>query len=430
VSESDAAAQKHDPFAALREPRFVLYTLSRTFGVTAQMLVQAVMAKHVYDITGTEISLGVLGLVRFFPSLGLSLVGGAAADTYNRRFIILACQVLTITSVALVAVASFGGSVQLGMIYGLALVLGISSSFEGPARQALLPNIVKQETFQNAVSLTSTFQGLGMVIGPALGGVILAVSDYAEAYSVFVGLAAVSMLGMTLLRYEIVRATGSRVSLAAIREGVSFVRQSPVLLGAMSLDMFAVVFGGVQALLPVYSEDILHVGDLGYGILYSSLEVGAVIAYLGMLFRPPILNTGKALVYSVLLYGVFTIAFGLSRSFMLSVFLYGLIGAADGVSVVMRSTTIQLATPDALRGRVSAVAQVFIGASNQVGAMESGFVAAITSATFAVVSGGVVAIGVSTAVAWRLRELFNYRIPRGETPMAEAAIEDAPVAAS
>ena len=427
MSESDGGS-RHDPFAALREPRFVLYTLSRTFGVTAQTLVQALMAKHLYEITGTEISLGLLGLARFLPSLGLSLVGGAAADSYNRRMIILSCQLLTMVSVAFLAVASYGGWVEIGMIYGLALILGVTSSFEGPARQALLPNIVKQETFQNAVSLTSTFQGLGMVAGPLIGAAVLTLSDFGEVYTAFVCLAGVSMLGMALLRYEIVRATGSRVSLAAIREGVSFVRRSPVLLGAMSLDMFAVVFGGVQALLPVYAEDILHVGDLGYGILYSSLEVGAVIAYLGMLFRRPILNTGKTLVYSVLLYGVFTIAFGLSREFMLSVFLYGLIGAADGVSVVMRSTTIQLATPDELRGRVSAVAQVFIGASNQVGAMESGFMAALTSATFAVVSGGVVAIGVSMAVALRLRELFNYRIPRGEVPLVEAAIEDVPAA--
>jgi len=174
--------------------------------------------------------------------------------------------------------------------------------------------------------------------------------------------------------------------------------------------MCAVIFGGAQALLPVYAEDILHVGSLGYGILYASLDAGAFLMSIIIVARPPIVRAGRALICAVAVYGLFTVLFGISREFVLSVAAYGLIGAADEVSVIMRNMTIQLATPDELRGRVSAVNSVFIGASNQMGAMESGFLAALTSATTAVVFGGVVAMVVPVLVVWRMRELWDYRI--------------------
>ena len=177
----------------------------------------------------------------------------------------------------------------------------------------------------------------------------------------------------------------------------------------MSLDMFAVIFGGAKGLLPIYAKDILQVGGFGYGLLFASLEIGALIMSVILVFRPPIYRTGRALLYSVAVFGVLTIVFGLSRDIYLSIGVYMAIGAADQISVVMRNVIIQLATPDELRGRVSSVGQLFIQASNQLGAMESGFVAAVTSATFAVVSGGVMAVGVTAAIAWKMRELYEYR---------------------
>ncbi len=197
-----------------------------------------------------------------------------------------------------------------------------------------------------------------------------------------------------------------------IREGVRFVRSRPVILGCMTLDMFAVIFGGATALLPVYATEILHVGPRGYGLLSSALEVGALLTSLVLIARPPIRHAGRALLVAVGVFGIATIVFGLSRSFPLSLAAYMLVGVADQVSVVMRSTAIQLSTPDELRGRVSAVNLLFIGASNQLGAAESGFVAAATSATFAVVSGGLAALCVLAVVVWRIPELRAYRVDR------------------
>ena len=377
---------------------------------------QAVLAWQVYDISGSVLSLGILGLVRFLPALGISLLGGTAADTYNRRNIIVLAQLVPLSCSIVLAVATFGGWVQLELIFGLVVLLGLASSFEGPARAALLPAIVRPETFANAVTVGQTLQTMGMVSGPAIAGGVIAAAGVGVAYSVFSGMVVAAMVPLLIMRYKQPPRTHA-VSVGRIKEdikeGIRFVRQRPVLLGAMSLDMFAVLFGGAQALLPVYAKDILDAGPLGYGLLYSALDIGAFLTSLVLIMRPPIVRTGRTLVWVVILYGLFTVGFGLSREFIVSVVFYGLIGAADQISVVMRNTTIQLATPDELRGRVSAVSQVFIGASNQMGAMESGFVAAVTSATFAVVSGGVAAMTVAGLIGWRIKELYEYRIPRG-----------------
>jgi MFS family permease len=202
------------------------------------------------------------------------------------------------------------------------------------------------------------------------------------------------------------------VSVAAIKEGVVFVWRHQVLLGAMTLDMFAVIFGGATALLPVFAKDILGVGALGYGLLSAAIDIGALIMSIGLVFLPPIRRAGKALILSIVVFGLGTIAFGLSRSFELSLFIYMLVGAADQISVVMRSTLVQLESPDALRGRVASVNGLFIGASNQVGAAESGFLAAVTNATFAVVIGGAACLSVAGAVIAGMGKLRRYEIPR------------------
>jgi hypothetical protein len=200
------------------------------------------------------------------------------------------------------------------------------------------------------------------------------------------------------------------VSLAAIREGIAFVWKQPVILGCMSLDMFAVVFGGATALLPIYAKDILHAGPKGYGLLTSSFEIGALTMAVLLMIRRPAREAGRALLGAVCVFGAATIVFGLSRVFALSIAAYLVAGMADQISVVMRSTAIQLSTPDALRGRVSAVNMIFIGASNQLGAAESGFVASLTSPTFSVVSGGVACLLVVATLAWRLPELRRYQV--------------------
>ena len=238
---------------------------------------------------------------------------------------------------------------------------------------------------------------------------MIAEAGVGAVYAASATLVLVSLVALARLRapaQESVR----RVDWRGIREGVSFVRSHPVVLGCMTLDMLAVIFGGAAALLPIYATDILHVGARGYGVLASSLDVGAIVCSLVLTLLPPITRAGPALLASVGLYGVGTIVFGLSRSFPLSVAAYTAVGMADQVSVVLRSTTIQLTTPDELRGRVSSVNLVFIGASNQLGAAESGFVAALTSPTFSVVSGGVASLAVVAIVGFVFPELRRYRL--------------------
>jgi MFS family permease len=401
-------APKHDPLAALRQPRFILYTLSRLFSMTGQAMLQAILAWHVYDLTGSALSLGFLGLARFLPSLGMSMIGGAVADSYNRRNIIMVAQCVPLTCGVILAFGTLSGWVTAEIIYGLVLLLGLAAAFEGPARVALLPAIVRTETFANAVTVSSTLQTLGMASGPVLGTAVIAVVDVGSAYVVYSCFLVVAVITLSFLRYEQTALSRRNVSVEGIKEGVQFVWRRPVLLGAMSLDMFAVIFGGAKGLLPVYAKDILHAGAVGYGLLFASLEIGAFLMSAILVLRPPIYRTGRALVYSVALFGLLTVAFGLSRNIYLSIAIYMAIGAADQISVVMRNVIIQLATPDELRGRVSSVGQVFIGASNQLGAMESGFVAAVTNATFAVVSGGVAAVAVAAAIGWRVRALLDH----------------------
>jgi MFS family permease len=405
--------RRHDPLEALRQPPFVFYTISRVLSAVGQSLLQAVLAWQVYDLTGSALDLGLLGLARFLPALASSLIGGAVADSYDRRKVMVLAKSVPLACVALLTAATFGGWARLELIFGVAMLSGFASAFEGPARQALLPAIVRPETFENAVTVSNTLQKLGSVSGPAVAGSLIAVAGLGWAYAFYCVVIVLSILPLFLLRNVRLAAGGRSVSIAAIKEGVQFVLHRQVLLGAMSLDMFAVIFGGAQALLPVYATDVLNAGPEGYGILYSSIQVGAFAMSAVMVMRPPVKRTGQTLVYSVIAFGLLTVAFGLSRNFYLSVLLYGLIGAADQVSVVMRQTTLQMATPDELRGRVSSVHSVFTGASSQIGAIESGFVAAITSATFAVVSGGAAAVAIAIAVAAKMPQLYNYEIGRG-----------------
>jgi MFS family permease len=411
-SPDESARPRHDPLAALRQPNFLLYIVNRVLGGVGQSLLQAVMAWQVYEVSGSALNLGFLGLVRFLPALALSLVGGMVADSYNRRNIMLLSQVIPLACTVVLAVATLGDWVSISLIFAMALLMGLASSFESPARTAILPGIVRPETFANAVTVNTTLSSIGMVSGPALGGGVIGVAGIGAAYSVFCVLTIASLVPLVLIRYHQSDAERRAVSIAALKEGVQFVRRRQALLGAMTLDMFAVIFGGAQALLPIYASDILHVGALGYGVLSASTQVGALLMSVGLVVRPPIKQTGRALVYSIVLYGLATMVFGISRNYALSVAFYTLIGAADQISVVMRHTMIQLATPDDLRGRVSAVNQVFVSASGQIGAMRAGFVAAVTSATFAVVSGGLGAVLVAAFLGWKMRDLFNYRIPQ------------------
>lgn len=408
----DTGPPKHDPLAILRQRNFDLYLSSRLLSGIGSTMLQAIFLWHVHELSESALSLGLLGLMRFFPAIGLSLVGGAVADAYNRRVVILCAQTVPLTAGVLIASATLGGWVRLEMIYAVAFCVGLAQAFEGPSNTALLPSLVSRADFPHAVNVSSTARSLGAVTGPFLGGMLIGLLGIGQAYSAYVGVIAASMALMLFLRYQQQAGQKRAVSVAAIKEGINFVRSRPVILGAMTLDLFAVIFAGATALLPIYAKEILKTGALGYGLLLGSYEAGAFVMAFIMVMRPPVVKAGRTLILSVVAFGIFTMIFGFSRLLPLSIFAYFMIGATDQISVVMRNAIIQLSTPDEIRGRVSAVSSVFIQSSNQLGAVESGFLAAATSATFAVVSGGAIAVGVAGAVALRIRELLNYTIQR------------------
>ena len=425
---------RHDPFASLRQGNFQLYSAGRLCSGMAATLLSAAVFWQVYDITGSTLQLGIVGLVRFAPSFFLSLPAGAVADAMDRRRLVVAAQLLQLAAVVVLATATIAGSANLAVIYGAVFVVAAAGTFEWPARSALLPMLVTKETFGNAIVVSGTFQQLAFVTGPALGGLLIWLSGVGLAYAVLAGLVGLSIVLLLFLRPRNEEATKRAVGWDGILEGINFVRHRQVILGAMTLDMFAVIFGGATALLPIYAREILDVGSLGYGFLLGAIDGGALVMSVVLIFVRPAIRPGRVLMFAVLAFGLSTVLFGLSRSFPLSIAACALIGMSDQVSVVMRQTTIQLATPDALRGRVTSVNMLFIGASNQLGAVESGFVAALTSATFAVVSGGMGCLAVLGVVGVTMPELRRYRLGEnqesGSSGSGTSTIEEATSAAA
>jgi len=393
---------------------FLAYLASRFCSGSGMTMLQAGVAWHVFAITGSAFYLGLVGLMQFLPTPIFMLVGGALADVYDRRRIMMTAQSCTLVCALVLAVETWRGTVTLPLLYTIVVAVAVAGTFDSPSRAAFLPTLVPREILPRAVTIASTNQALAFTTGPALGGVLIAAAGIRAVYFCYALLVAGSITGLSTIRSprrEVSRGTLTvRTGLRAIRDGLAFVRQRQVVLGCMLLDMFAVIFGGAKALLPIYADQILHVGPRGYGLLSSSLEMGALVSAFVMSMSPPIRRGGPALLAAVGVYGLATIGFGASRWFPASIALYMMVGMADQVSVVMRSTIIQLATPDEIRGRVSAVNMIFIGASNQLGAAESGFLAALTSATFAVVGGGVGCLIVLAIVAATMPQLRRYRV--------------------
>jgi MFS family permease len=396
--------------AVFRVPGFRQYATSRAASSIANSMLQAVILWQVYAISSSTLSLGIVGLVGFVSTLLSSLIGGVVVDAYDRRLVLFTSQTVPgLASLAMLA-ATATDHASLELIYGVVLVTGLASSFESPARQAILPAIVPRRLYTRAMTTNSALSSVTSVSGPALGGVLIGFGGVAQAYAVHAALVALALIALVPLHVPAIKAAG-RMHISAIQEGVAFVWNRKELLGAMTLDMFAVLFGGAKALLPVYAIDVLHANAVGYGMLSASLEAGTLLMALILVIMRPPTNAGRILLLSVAAFGLATVLFGVSTSLPLSVVAYALVGMADQVSMIMRQNTIQLNTPDALRGRVSAVESVFISASNELGALESGLVATLTSAMFAVVSGGVACLIVVAIVAWRIPALRRYRTP-------------------
>jgi MFS family permease len=421
---------RHDPFAALRQRSFQLYLGSRFSTGTAQMLVQSALLWQVYDITESTWQLAATGLVQFIPSLGLSLVAGALADSVDRRKLSLVAQSVMALMVLGLCLNATTSDPRLAIIYGLILVNGTAGVFDAPARAGILPLALTKETFANGIVVSGVAQQLSFVSGPALGGLLIWLRGVELAFGVGAALLALSVVITATIRLREETLSKRAVNVQGMKEGVAYVKSRPEILGSMTLDMFAVIFGGATALLPVYARDILDVGSLGYGLLLGAIDGGALLMSLALVLIPLPKRPGKVLLFAVAGFGLATIIFGLSRSFALSLAACALIGMSDQVSVVMRQTTIQLSTPDDLRGRVTSVNMLFIGASNRLGAVESGVVASLTNATFAVVSGGVGCLVVLAVVALTMPGLARFRVDRQGQPEREEAPVPAPATAA
>ena len=375
------SAFHHRDFRLLQGARFL-----SILGIQVQSVA---VGWQVYAITGRPLDLGYVGLAQFLPAFGLSLVTGHVADRFDRRTIIAICQAtIALCSLALLALARAHTQDPVP-IYGVLLAFGVARAFAGPASQALLPSLVPKNELGNAIAWSSSIFEIASISGPALGGLVYAAQGAEAAYGFTALATALATLFTLRIRPRPRSASREAVSLNRVFDGIRYVFREKVLLGAISLDLFAVLLGGAVALLPAYARDVLHVGPSGLGLLRSAPAMGALLMALVLATRPLKHRVGLIMFACVAIFGVATIVFGLSTSFPLSLAALFVLGASDMVSVVIRQTLVQVTTPEAMRGRVSAVNLVFVGASNELGEFESGITAAWLGLVPAVVVGGV-----------------------------------------
>jgi hypothetical protein len=367
------------------------------FAKQIETLAVSVYLVSIYDLPDASLALGTMGLVQALPVMLLAIAGGQLADRFQRRRVVMSMLALgTVSSAGLLLVAILHAPVS--WIYLLLGTGAISQALGSPSRAALLPQLVPAEQFSTAVTWNSTVFYGAVVTGPAIGGIIMALSknpatpfieNPAPAFVVVVAFRFVALAAMTLVRYRQVDRSDQPISWDSVMAGVRFVWRTKLILATITLDMFAVLLGGVTYLLPIYAKDILHVGSTGLGLLRSADAIGAVCMAMALAHMPPMRRAGVALLWAVAGFGLATIIFGLSQWFWLSLSMMFLVGALDNISVVVRHTLVQMLTPDAMRGRVSAVSNVFIVASNDLGGLESGLTAWLFGPVISVVGGGV-----------------------------------------
>ncbi|MCY7397563.1 MAG: MFS transporter, partial [Sphingomonas bacterium] len=363
------------------------------------------IARETMDMKDAALRLGFIGVVQFVPLFALSLVAGWAADRIDRRFIARAAVALELVCAATLAIVASAGMMDLYWLYGVAALLGVARAFAGPALGALAPNLVPRRLLPNAIALSSIAWQSGTVVGPAIGGYLYAVSP-STPYTASAILFGVALIGLFRIgAVERPKREKGASPWAEVGDGLRYVRRNRLVLGAISLDLFAVLLGGATAMLPIFARDILNAGPEGLGHLRAAPAVGATLTAAWFAFKPLKTNVGVKMLVAVAVFGAATIVFGFSRSMPLSLACLFLLGAADMLSVYVRQSLIQIYTPDAMRGRVGAVSTLFISASNELGEAESGFLAALVGPVVAVVGGGIGAIIVVGLWAWRFPEL-------------------------
>lgn len=417
----------HDSYRALHSRDFRLLIIGVFLSMFGRQMITVAIGWELYERTSSALVLGGVGLAQVLPLIVLFLPSGYAADRYSRKLVVTISQVvLGLASLGLALLSYRHGALLL--IYGCLVVMGSAQSFSNPASSALVAQVVPEQAFENATTWRSSIAQLSSVIGPASGGFLIGI--FQGATIVYV-LSAVSALIFALLllwmrvrpqAYQPAAAKGQQKTLSSLVEGVRFLGKTQVMLAAITLDLFAVLLGGATTLLPIFARDILHVGPIGLGWLQAADSVGAVCMALLLAHRPPFQRAGRTLLLAVSGFGLATIILGLSPWFWLSLLMLFMLGAFDNISVVIRSTLLLVRTPDAMRGRVSAVSSLFIGTSNQLGGFESGLMAQLIGPVLAVVTGGIGTILVVLLVAWRwpeMRRMGTLRETLQEMPAEE-----------
>ena len=384
----------------LRHRAFIRFWFARQAGTAANQMLMVAIGWQMYDLTASAWDLGLVGLMQFMPSLLLVLVAGHVLDRYHRARVLAACMALQAGVAAALALAAWQGWASRDLLLTLSVLIGTAKAFQLPAQQSITPLLVPVAVLPRALAFSSAGMQGAIIAGPAIGGFVYV----AGAPAVYASCTALFMLSCAMVlgvRYAHVARIAGAATLDTLLAGVRFVRQREVVLGAISLDLFAVLLGGASALLPMFAKDVLHVGPWGLGLLRAAPAVGALVTALALTHWPIRQRAGFVLLSSVGVYGAAMLGFALSTQLLLSMLMLAISGAADMVSVVIRQSLVQLETPDEMRGRVSAVNSVFIGASNQLGEFESGVTAALLGPVGSVMLGGVGSMAIAALwVRW------------------------------
>ena len=419
-ADSTAVSGRAAPSALVRNRAFQRFWGTRVLSSLSFQMLAVAMGWHVYALTHSAFALGLVGLAQFVPMFALTLVVGHVADRYDRRRIAAVCQGIESAAALVFAAGTFGGWLGAPLIYLLAACVGAARAFESPAVSSLLPGVVPRAQLPQATAWATSANQTAQIVGPALGGLLYGIGAGPAYLACALSFAAAAALVGTI-PLQAKPASRGPVTLESVFSGIAFIRSQPVILGALSLDLFAVLFGGATALLPVFARDVLHAGPVELGLLRSASAVGALSGTIWLAHFPLRRRPGAAMFGGVIVFGLATVAFGLSHNFFVSLVALALLGASDVVSVVVRLSLVQLRTPDEMLGRVSAVSSLFIGTSNQLGEFESGVTAGWWGAQRAVVIGGLATIGVALLWTKLFPDLRGTRSLEHEQKAATAA---------
>lgn len=424
--ETPPQPSANDPFAALKTPEFRFMIGSSACSTLASRSLAVALGLQVYRLTKDPLALGMVGLVQAIPVVSILLFGGLVADRNDRRRIVLTTQSVSVLCALVFALLALNPqSLSVWMLYAVVFVSSFSRGFESPAYTALEAQVVPRQHFVNASAWLSSTWLTFAIVGPALGGFACHYIGISGAYFMAAALYACAFLSISRIKPKPIPPVDKGESIwTSIAQGVQFVKRSQILVGAMALDLFAVLFGGAVALLPVFAEDILKVDARGLGYLESAPAVGALLVTIWSVRRPPARNAGRILLFAVAGFGFSMILFGFSTNFYLSMFALALSGAFDGISMVIRRSIVRLLSPENMRGRIASVNMIFISSSNEIGAFESGVAARFLGTGRAVWLGGMLTllvVGITASLAPKLRTLDLYQKQKEQEPVSESS---------